>query len=79
MPKRWWRESFYELRPFLALPGGLLLALLALARAWAIEHWEVPVMVLAGLGCGVFIYGAAVLQMRGEYRRRSRWHQENRE
>ena len=79
MPKRWWPESFYEARPFAAIALGLLAALLAMARAWSIEHWEVPAMLLAGAGCGVFIYGAAVLQMRGDYRRRSRWHRENRQ
>lgn len=76
MSKRWWPESFYEVRPYAMLSLGLLAALLALARAWAIEHWEVPVMLLAGIGCASFVYGAVVLQMRGDYRRRSRWYRE---
>lgn len=76
MPKRWWPDSMYEVRPYLALTLGLLTALVALARAWAVEHWEVPAMIAAGAGCAAFVYGAAVLQMRGDYRQRSRWRQE---
>lgn len=76
MSRRWWPESFYEVRPYAALVLGLLTAVVALVRAWAIEHWEVPVMVIAGIGCAAFVYGAAVLQMRGDYRRRSRWRRE---
>jgi len=76
MRRRWWPESLYETLPYAALGLGLLTAVLALARALAIGHWEDFYTVAFFAGCGVMIYGAVVLQMRYEYRRRSRWNRE---
>lgn len=76
MRRIWWRESLYEARPYGALTLGLLTGILALARALAIGYWEDPLTLAFVAGCGVMIYGAVVLQMRYEYRRRSRWNRE---
>lgn len=78
MAKRWWPESFYEVKPYAALTLGMLAALVAATRAWAVEHWEMPALAVVAAGCAGLAYGAALLGMRGLYRRRSRWRRENR-
>lgn len=77
MPRRWWPESLYEVRPYLAFALGILATAVSLARAWAVGHWELPVVCLAGAGCAALVYGAAILETRRDYRRRSRWKREN--
>lgn len=78
MAKRWWPESIYEVKPYGALTLGLLATLVAGSWAWAVERWEAPVLAVVAAGCAALAYGAAVLQMRVRYRRRSRWRRENR-
>ena len=77
MAKRWWPEAIYEVKPYGALTLGLLAALVAATRAWAVERWEAPALAVVVAGCAALAYGAVVLRMRGLYRRRSRWRREN--
>jgi len=76
MRRIWWPEPLYEARPYGALTIGLLAGVLALARALAVGYWEELYTVAFVAGCAVMIYGAVVLQMRFDYRRRSRWNRE---
>jgi hypothetical protein len=55
---------------------GLLAGGAALAKSVAIGSWQGPLMAAFVLGCAVMVYGGVVLQMRYEYRRRSRWKRE---
>jgi len=79
MRKFWWPEPLYEARPYGALTLGLLAGVIALARSVALGNWEVPFMMALGIGFAAMIYGGVVLQMRYEYRRRSRWNRERRD
>jgi len=76
MRRIWWPEPLYEARPYGALTIGLLGGVVALARALAVGYWEVLYTLAFVTGCAVMIYGAVVLQMRYDYRRRSRWNRE---
>ena len=78
MRRLWWPEPLYEARPYGVLMLGLLAGVVALARALAIGHWESAFVLFFVAGCAVMVYGVVVLQMRYEYRRRSRWNQERR-
>ncbi len=78
MRRLWWPESLYELRPYGALAIGALAGTLAALRSWAVGDWGVAFAVSLLLGSAVIVYGGAVLQMRFEYRRRSRWNRERR-
>jgi hypothetical protein len=73
MRRIWWPEPLYEARPYGALTVGLLAGAVALARALAVGYWEDFDTLAFVAGCAVMIYGAVVLQMRYDYRRRSRW------
>jgi hypothetical protein len=78
MRKHWWPEPVYEAKPYGAMSLGLLAGVVALARSLAVGLWESPYTAIFVLGCAVMIYGGVVLQMRYEYRRRSRWNREHR-
>jgi hypothetical protein len=77
--KHWWPEAIYEAKPYGAVSLGLLAGVVALARSLAAGMWESPYMAIFVLGCAVMVYGGVVLQMRYEYRRRSRWNREHRD
>jgi len=76
MRRIWWPEPLYEARPYGALTIGLLGGVVALARALAVGYWENLYTLAFVAGCAVMIYGGVVLQMRYDYRRRSRWNRE---
>ncbi len=76
MTRYWWPGPLYEARPYGALALGVTAVFAALARALAQGEWQLAAGVAFIAGCAVTIYGGVVLQMRIEYRRRSRWRRE---
>lgn len=78
MKKVWWSSSAYEARPWAALVTGVLFAALAFyATLRARGEWSPGGVLVFFLGCGLFVYGGYVLQLRRDYRKRSKWHREN--
>lgn len=79
MRRLWWPEPLYEMKPYGALALGGLAALIGAARTWATQDWDV-ILAVALLFAGVSIaYSAAILRMRYQHRRRSRWNRERRQ
>lgn len=78
MRRFWWPEPLYEARPYGALTLGLLAGALSLARSIAVGNWQPAFVVALVAGCAVMAYGGVILQMRYQYRRRSRWNRERR-
>ncbi len=78
MRKFWWPEAVYEAKPYGALTLGLMAGVVALARSLAIGNWDGAFATFLILGVVVVVYGGVILQMRYEYRRRSRWNREAR-
>lgn len=78
MQKIWWPEPLYEVRPWGALALGGVGGLFAAVHAWARADWDL--LFVAGVLAGLllFAYGAVVLHLRFDYRRRSRWYRERR-
>jgi membrane protein implicated in regulation of membrane protease activity len=66
------------MKPFGALTLGLLAALIGAARSWAAQAWDTGFAVALVFAVVSIVYATAVLRMRFEYRRRSRWNQERR-
>ena len=78
MRKLWWPESLYEIKPYGALALGLFAALIGAARSWAAEAWDSGFAAALLFAVVSIAYAAALLRMRHEYRRRSRWNRERR-
>lgn len=78
MRRLWWPEPLYEMKPYGALALGLLAALLGSARSWAKQDWDAAFAAALGFAVAIFIYALAILWMRYDHRRRSRWDRERR-
>ena len=78
MIRIWWPSPLYEAKPYGAMVLGLLVGALSLARSWSLGAWEPSFAVAFVVACSILVYGGVILQMRLEYRRRSRWQRERR-
>lgn len=78
MTKPWWPSRVYEARPWIAIAIGVLSATLAFGSSVpARGEWTLVGVIAFLVGCGLVVYGGVVLQIRREYRKRSKWHREN--
>ena len=78
MLKLWRPEPRDEMKPYGALTLGLFAALIGAARIWATGSRDTvfaAVLIFAVLSIA---YATAILRMRYQYRRRSRWNRERR-
>lgn len=71
--KVWWPPTLYEVRPRLALALGILACIGAFVWSIRAGHWSAITTLLVGGGAVLCIYSAVILQMRREYRERSKW------
>ncbi|NJO13343.1 MAG: hypothetical protein HC872_07655 [Gammaproteobacteria bacterium] len=71
--KLWWPPPLYELRPRAALLLGLGCFVGGFAVSLRTGHWSALTTTLIGVGAVLCIYGAIILQLRREYRERSKW------
>jgi len=71
--KLWWPPPLYELKPRAALVIGLLCLVGAFVVSLRSGHWSAMTTFLVGVGAVLCIYGAVIMQMRREYRQRSKW------
>ncbi len=78
MRKFWWPEALYEAKPYGALTLGLMAGVVAMARSLGVGNWDAAFAIVLVAGSGVIVYGGVILQMRHDYRRRSRWSREAR-
>ncbi len=70
--KRWWPDGVYQSKPYVALGAGAVLAVGSVVASVIQGDWGWLAIVCA-FGCGLLIYGGIVLQLRREYRQRSKW------
>lgn len=78
MKRAWWPSQVYEARPWIALAIGVALATIAFFQSAGARHeWTFASALLFLAGCGLAVYGGVVLQLRREYRKRSKWYREN--
>lgn len=70
---RWETTRRYTARPYLAFWVGVVALITGLGWALASGHWEDWQWGLSALGVALLVYGAVILQQRGEYRRNSKW------
>jgi hypothetical protein len=78
MRKLWWPEPLYEMKPYGTLAVGMLAALISSARSWATQAWDVAFLAAIVFAAACMAYAIAILRMRYEYRRHSRWNRERR-
>jgi hypothetical protein len=71
--KVWWPPTLYEARPRLALVVGALAGVGGMGWSLYVGHWTAITTLLIGSGAALCIYSAVILQMRREYRERSKW------
>lgn len=71
--KLWWPPKLYEVKPRAALLLGLGSCVGGFAWSLDTGHWTALATLLIGVGVVLCIYGAVILQMRREYRERSKW------
>jgi hypothetical protein len=70
--KHWWPEHVYQSKPYVALGLGAALVLGSVVVSIMRGDWGLWALA-CGVGCALLIYGAIVLQLRREYRQRSKW------
>jgi hypothetical protein len=70
--KHWWPEHVYRSKPYVALGLGTVLALGSIVVSIVRGYWGLWALA-CGTGCAILIYGAIILQLRREYRQRSKW------
>jgi hypothetical protein len=70
--KHWWPEHVYQSKPYAALGVGAVCVLASFIVSIVRGEWGWLALV-CGAGCGLLIYGAVILQLRREYRERSKW------
>jgi len=75
-PNHWETSRRYRARPYVAFAVGLAALMTGLVWAFVLGHWEDWHWGLMMLGLALLIYGAFVLQMRQEYRRKSKWYRD---
>ena len=78
MRKLWWPEPLYEMKPYGVLALGLFAALISAARSWAAGFRDTGFAAALAFAVLSIAYATAILRMRHEYRRRSRWNRERR-
>jgi hypothetical protein len=70
--KRWWPEGAYRSKPYIALGLAYVLALGSVVLSIVRADWG-QLALVCGSGCALLIYGGVIIQLRHEYRRRSKW------
>ena len=78
MKKAWWPSNVYEAWPWIAMATGATAASLAFwSTLRSRGEWSFAGVLVFLAGCTLFVYGGYVLQLRRDYRKRSKWHREN--
>ena len=71
--KRWTPEPLYGAKPWLFMVGGAVLAIGVMAWSWWNGAWPAWGGLLCFAGAASAISGGAILQLRQNYRVRSKW------
>jgi protein-S-isoprenylcysteine O-methyltransferase Ste14 len=71
--KAWTPRAIYETKPWFAGVVGLLLAVGAMVWSLAAGSWTVWRGLLCFTGATLAVVGGAMLQLRQDYRARSKW------
>jgi hypothetical protein len=75
---RWMPQSLYDAKPWVFMGLGAVLTVGATAWSLAIGYWTVWRGATMFIGAAFAIVGGITLQMRQDYRARSKWRREMR-
>lgn len=75
--KRWLPDSVYNARPWVMMGGGAVLAVGSMVWSMVAGDWGVWRGLACFLGAGLVIGGGAIVQLRQQYRARSKWRRTN--
>jgi hypothetical protein len=75
--KRWLPDPIYRVKPWALISVGILLTPGMMIWSWLEGSWEPWRSILCFLGAAGAIGGGAILQLRQEYRNRSKWNREH--
>jgi protein-S-isoprenylcysteine O-methyltransferase Ste14 len=74
---RWIPQSVYEAKPWVLISLGVVMALGMMFWSLAAGLWTVWRSFLCFLGAALAITGGATLQMRQDYRAKSKWRRDH--
>ena len=74
--RSWTPQTLYDAKPWAMIGVGAVLAIGATAWSLAAGYWTVWRGLLMFAGAALAIIGGATLQMRQDYRARSKWRRE---
>jgi protein-S-isoprenylcysteine O-methyltransferase Ste14 len=73
---RWTPAAIYESKPWVLMVIGVVLAVGMMLWSLGAGLWTVWRSILCLAGAGLAIVGGATLQMRQDYRAKSKWHRD---
>jgi hypothetical protein len=71
--RRWMPQSLYDAKPWALMVVGALLGAGMTIWSFSAGSWTVSRSLLCLLGAGLAITGGATLQLRQDYRAKSKW------
>jgi len=74
--RSWLPQTLYDAKPWVLIGTGTVLAIGATVWSLAAGYWTVWRGLLMFAGAALAIIGGATLQMRQDYRARSKWRRE---
>jgi len=74
--KPWTPRALYEAKPWLLVGGGAGLAIGMMAWSMSAGFWSIGRSLLCLAGVGLTVVGGITLQLRQDYRARSKWRRE---
>ncbi len=76
--KSWTPQSLYDAKPWVLVVSGGLLAVGMMAWSLSAGYWSIWRSLACLAGVGLAVVGGITLQLRQDYRARSKWRRENR-
>jgi hypothetical protein len=76
--RTWTPQTLYDVKPWVCIGAGAVLGIGMVAWSLSAGLWTVWRGLLCFAGAALAIVGGATLQLRQDYRARSKWRRENR-
>ncbi len=76
--KTWTPQTLYDAKPWVLIVAGAVLAIGTMSWSLSAGYWSVWRSLLCLGGVALAVVGGITLQLRQDYRARSKWRRENR-